>query len=259
MLENILASFNNYPEFNASLGAGLLIFARFMGFIFMAPVLSRKDIPVLVKASFALLMTITFVGILSPEAAPPGTSLFLSILLNAIFGILIGYIGALIFATINAAGDMVNTQMGLSSAVMFDPASKEQSSVMGKLFGFIATIIFINVGGLYWMISAFHRSFEIFPIYGRNLPLEKILNMDYLILLSGNVLFIGLQMAAPILIATLAMDVILGIISKIAPQVNVFQFSFLFKPLIGAAIVIIILPLFINIINDYFLYYSKIY
>lgn len=259
MLENILASFKHFPEFNASLGAGLLILSRFLGFIIIAPVLSRKDIPMLLKISFALLMTITFVGILEPEAPPPGTSLILSITLNVAFGTLIGYAAALIFATINAAGDMINMQMGLSSAVMFDTSSKTQTSLMGKLFGFIGTVIFINIGGIHWLIYAFHRGFEIFPLYGRNIPIERILSIDYLTFLSGNILFIGLQMAAPILIATLAMDMILGVISKIAPQLNVFQFSFLFKPLVGASIMIIILPLLVNVINDYFISFARIY
>ncbi|EKE03707.1 MAG: hypothetical protein ACD_20C00162G0009 [uncultured bacterium] len=259
MLESILASFNNHPEFNASVGAGLLIFARLIGFVVVAPVLGRKDVPVLIKVSFAFLMTLTFFGILSPGKPPPETSPLLSITLNTVFGLLIGYIASLIFATISAAGNMSNAQMGLSSVQMFDPSSKEQSSAMGNLFAFIATIIFINIGGLYWIISALHRSFDIFPLYGTSIPLQQIINVEYLTLLSGNVLFIGLQVASPILIATLGMDIILGIISKVAPQVNVFQLSFLFKPMIGAAIIIIILPLLINIISDYFLQYSRIY
>ncbi|MDD3014248.1 MAG: flagellar biosynthetic protein FliR [Candidatus Gastranaerophilales bacterium] len=259
MLENILQLFKYFPELNASLGAGLLIFARFMGFVIVAPILSRKDVLMIAKLSFILILTISFVGILHPKAPPPGTSLFLSVILNTVFGALIGFITSTIFVTITAAGDMINLQMGLSASSIFDPMTKEQTSTVGLFFGFLGTVLFINAGGFYWMFSAFERGFTVFPLYNTVIPFDKILNMNYLILLTSNVLFIGLQLAAPVLIATLSMDIILGIISKTAPQVNVFQLSFLFKPILGVAILIIILPLLINVINEYFASYSGIY
>ena len=76
--------------------------------------------------------------------------------------------------------------------------------------------------------------------------------------MSSNVLFMGLQVASPILLATLGQDIILGVISKTAPQVNVFQLSFLFKPVFGAAIMVWILPMLINIITDYYQSFANI-
>jgi len=259
MLENVLMFFKNFPEFNAQLGAGMLIFARFMGFTISAPVISRKDIPFMAKVCFGLIMTVSFLGILSPKTPPHETSLLLSFFLNLVFGVIIGLIATIIFSSISAAGDMINLQMGLSASAIFDQNTKEQTSSLGRFFGLFGTVIFINLGGLYWLFSAFQRGFMVFPIYNTSLSIEKILNIDYVILLTGNVLFIGLQIASPVLLATLAMDIILGIISKIAPQVNVFQLSFLFKPVLGVAILIIILPILVNAITDYFVYYSQIY
>ena len=109
------------------------------------------------------------------------------------------------------------------------------------------------------MLRALMRSFEIFPMYSSTIPLSQLVNMDYLIEMSSNVLFMGLQIASPVLLATLGQDIILGIISKTAPQVNVFQLSFLFKPVLGAAIMIWILPMLVNVISDYFLSYSNIF
>jgi flagellar biosynthesis protein FliR len=259
MFENFLAAFKNYPEVNLHLVAGLIIFARFLGFIVFAPVISRKDIPFLIKIAFSFIMTIIFLSILSPSGFPQSNSLFLAIILNFVFGGLMGYAAAAIFAAITSAGDMVNMQMGLSSSMMFDPGTKEQISVMGQMFSLLGTVIYLNIGGFFWLISAFKRGFDIFPLYGTSIPIDKIVSLDYLVTITGNVLFIGLQMAAPVLVATLAMDIILGIISKTAPQVNVFQLSFLFKPVVGAAIIVIILPLLVNTINEYFSFYSKIF
>ena len=259
MLENVLAFFKHFPEINAGLSAGLMIFARLMGFTMFAPVLHRKELPILIKVSLAFLLTIIFVGILKPGIPPSDSSLVLSLVLNIAFGALIGFIAQTIFSAFAAAGDMINMQMGLSSAVMFDPSTKSQSSIMGQFFGLFALIIFMNLGGMYWLLSAFERTFTVFPIYNTSIPLATVLNMDYLTLITSNVLTVGLQIAAPILLASLAQDIILGIISKTAPQVNVFQLSFLFKPVLGAAIMIVILPILYGVITDYFLYYSGIF
>ena len=83
--------------------------------------------------------------------------------------------------------------------------------------------------------------------------------MKYLVQITSNVLYMGLQIASPILLATLGQDIILGIISKTAPQVNVFQLSFLFKPVMGAAILIWILPMLMDVINQYFITYANIF
>lgn len=86
--------------------------------------------------------------------------------------------------------------------------------------------------------DSFIHSFQIFPLDATLIPLQQLVNMDYMVQLSSNVLFMGLQIASPILLATLGQDIILGVISKTAPQVNVFQLSFLFKPVLGAAIMV---------------------
>lgn len=258
-MDDIFEALNKIPNFENCLYAGLLIFPRFAGFFIAAPIFNRKDVSYFIKLGLMLIMTISFVPFFKNTTPPADTSFFLSILLNFVFGALIGYMAAVIFETIVAAGEMVNMQMGLQSSVMFDPNAGGQTSVMGRFFMYFGTVIFIHIGGLYWLILAFMRGFEVFPIYGTAIPLKEIVDLNYIIYLTGNVLFIGLQLSAPIVITTLCQDIILGIISKIAPQINVFQLSFLFKPVVGTIIMLIILPLLANTIIDYFNYYSKIF
>lgn len=247
-----------FPEFNAALGAGIIIFARMMGFILLAPVFSRKEIPVLVKTSFAFILTIALTSVLKPPTMPADTSVFLAIVLNIAVGAMIGYMARLILIAVEAGADMINTQMGLSSAMVLDPSTQSQISILEKLFGIFGLLIFIELGGIYWLFQAFMRSFELFPIYATSIPLAKLVNMEYLIQMTSNVLYMGLQIASPVLLATLGQDIILGVISKTAPQVNVFQLSFLFKPVFGAAILVWILPMLVNVISDYFLSFSHI-
>lgn len=247
-----------FPEFNAALAAGIIIFARMIGFIRFSPIFNRKEIPAMVKISLGLLLTVTLTSVLKPPMPPADHSMVLSIVLNIAVGMMIGYMAQLILIAIEAGADMINMQMGLTSAMVLDPTTSAQVSILEKVFSVLGMLIFIQLGGIYWLFEAFIRSFTLFPIYATSIPLQKIVNMDYLIQMTSNVLYMGLQIASPVLLATLGQDIILGVISKTAPQVNVFQLSFLFKPVFGAAILVWILPMLVNIISEYFLSFSNI-
>lgn len=248
-----------FPDFERYFAAGFMVFARLLGFIRFAPILNRKEINTMVKLALALLLTMILTPILNPAKPDPSISPILLWLLNFAVGAIIGYIAQLIILAIEAGGDMINTQMGLSSAMVMDPTTNSQTSILSRVITLLAICIFINMGGLYWLFNALIRSFEIFPLYAVHVPLEKIINLDYLVKTTSNVLYMGLQIASPVLLATLGQDIILGVISKTAPQVNVFQLSFLFKPVFGAAILIWILPMLIGVISDFFLSFSNIY
>ena len=248
-----------FPALNTMLAAGIMVFSRLMGFIRFAPVFNRKEIPGMVKLALCLLLTIIITPFVKTDSLFVMESFTLSIILNIVTGALIGYMAQLILMAVEAGADMINMQMGLSSALVFDPTTSSQVSILSKIMALFGLLIFINLGGVYWLIRALMGSFEIFPIYATSIPLEQLVNMNYLITMSSNVLFMGLQIAAPVLLATLGQDIILGVISKTAPQVNVFQLSFLFKPVLGAAIMVWILPMLLNIIGEYFLSYTNIF
>ena len=248
-----------FPALNTMLAAGIMVFARLIRFVRLAPVFNRKEIPGMVKIALCLLLTIVITPFINVPNLTAMNSFVLSILLNVVVGALVGYMAQLILLAVEAGADMINMQMGLSSAMVLDPTTSSQVSILSKIMALFGILIFINLGGIYWLIRALMRSFEIFPIYATSIPLQQLVNMDYLISMSSNVLFMGLQIASPILLATLGQDIILGVISKTAPQVNVFQLSFLFKPVLGAAIMVWILPMLLNIISEYFLSYSNIF
>lgn len=248
-----------FPQVNAYFMTGFLIFCRLLGFFRFAPAFSRKEIPAIVKIPFAIIITFMIVPLLSPEQTMQNTdSLILSIVLNFAVGAIIGYMARLIVIAVDCGAEMINMQMGLTSATTLDPSSSSQVSILTNIISLLGLLIFINVGGIYWLFKAVMRSFEIFPLYAVHIPLAKIANMDLLIKLSSNTLYMGLQIASPILLATLAQDIILGVISRTAPQVNVFQLSFLFKPVLGAAIMVWILPMLMNIIEQYFISFANI-
>lgn len=259
-MDQILAEIAKiFPQLNTALASGIYVFARMIGFFRFAPVFNRKEVPGLVKIGLAFLMTIVVTSLVKPPSMGMEDSLILSILLNFVVGAILGYMAQLILIAIDAGADMINMQMGLSSAMVLDPTSNSQVSILTKLFSLFGVLIFIHLGGVYWLIKAFLRSFEIFPLFATSFDLASLVNMDYLIKMTSNVLYMGLQIASPVLLATLGQDIILGVISKTAPQVNVFQLSFLFKPVLGAAILVWIMPMLLNVISDYFLSYANIF
>ena len=245
-----------FPKINTYLMAGTFVFARLIGFFRFAPIFNRKDFPSLVKLPLALIITVFMVPFLHPEKClTQCDSFMLSIVLNIVVGAMIGYMAQLITIAIDCGAEMINMQMGLSSATALDPTTSAQVSILTKMISLMGILIFINLGGVYWLFKALLRSFEIFPIYA---TLPELIKMDLLIKMSSNTLYMGLQIASPILLATLAQDIILGVISRTAPQVNVFQLSFLFKPVLGAAIMVWILPMLMNVIEEYFLSFANI-
>ena len=248
-----------FPELNNVFNAGIMILVRLIGLFRLAPVFSKTEIPTMVKITMAIIMTILLIGILKPAAPPEGTPILICMLLNFIFGMIIGFVANCILAAVLAGGDMINTQMGMSSAMVMDPSTKGQVSVMSNYFTNLGMLIFIYSGGIYWLINAFIKSFELYPMYIVDFHFEKIINVQYLSDVTANILFMGLHIAGPVLLATLGQDIILGIISKTAPQINVFSLSFLFKPVMGAFILIVILPMLVNVITDYLVSFVGIF
>ena len=177
-MDEILRQFSIlFPEINQALGAGIMIFMRLVGMMRLAPVLSKSEVPAMVRLSFALISTIILVGVIKPAAPDPSTPMFLCMVLNFLFGALIGYIANCILSAVLAGGDMINTQMGLSSAMIMDPSTKSQVSMMANFFSVLAMLIFIYSGGIYWLFNALIRSFELFPMYSCDFHFEKFVNI----------------------------------------------------------------------------------
>lgn len=253
MTNEILEIFGQIPGFYSYFIAFTLIFARLLAFFQIAPIFRRKEVVLMAKIGFSMMLSFMLIGLIDIKKIPDDVPYIYLLVVNVTEGFFIGLIFRMIFSAIQAAGDMANNQMALSSATIFDPSSRVQTSIVGQIFEMFAVIVFIDIGGLHWVISAFQRSFEIFPLYEPVAAFTTAVTLDYWILISGNLIFIGFQMVAPVVITTLAVDIILGIISKTAPQINVFQLSFVFKPTIGCMVILVTLPLFYRVLEDYFL------
>ena len=154
------------------------------------------------------------------------------------FGVALGFTMQFAFAAVRAAGEYIGLQMGLNFAGFFDPTTNSQSSSAGRFFGNLAMMLFVVLNGHLMLIQAVNASFSTFPIGGDPLASLQALRLHEL----GAIIFTyGLWIALPMIGMLLFINVALGIISRIAPQMNVFAIGFpltLSAGLIGIAVTV---------------------
>lgn len=259
MTEHLIELVSQIPGFYDQFIAFTLILARLLAFFKIAPIFRRKEIVFMAQIGLAMLFTFILMCVIDIGKVPSDAPYIYLLLMNVLEGYFLGLITRFIFMTIQSAGDLANNQMALSSASTFDPSTRVQTSIIGRIIGMFAIVVFIHIGGFHWLFLAFKRSFEIFPVFEIAPDFVGSVPLKYFIYISGNIIFVGFQMVAPVIITTLSIDIILGIISKTAPQINVFQLSFVFKPTVGCMVLLATMPIFLRILEDYFMRHAQFF
>jgi len=227
----------------------LLVFSRVLAFASTAPLIGHKGIPALVKISFSMLLTLIIMPNLAiPEAYPKDYQFIYLIVINVMVGLFIGWAAQLVIETGRIAGEMVDMQMGLNAATIFDPGTQTQSTIIGRFFDVLTLTLFISIGGMEKVIEGLYKSFTAFPI----LMYEFNINFDKLLKATTDIIAIGFLLVSPIIITILAVDLILGLMSRAAPQINAFQISFAIKPSLGILLLIILLPALFQVLANLF-------
>ena len=228
---------------------GLLVFSRNIAFTSTGPLIGNKSIPALIKISFAVLLTLIMLpNIEAPSEYPRGFKFIYLIAINVLTGLLIGWVTSLVIEIVKVAGEMTDMQMALNAGVIFDPGSQTQTTIVGKFFDYLALTIFVSMGGIEKVIEGLYKSFTTFPVVMYHLNI----NFDKLVRGSQEVLSIGFLIVSPIIVILLIQDLILGIMSRAAPQINAFQISFSIKPSTGFLILLALLPPLFEILSSLF-------
>lgn len=218
----------------------LLIAARMTGFVVRAPVFSEPNIPALAKVAVIFLFSIfcsTFVNI--ANISGEYHTLFL-LITNFAVGYLIGFIANLAINIAQVAGEIVDIQTGLNSAAVMEGGV--QATVFSKVFKSLALLLFLYFGGLEITIQSAKLSFSLFPLDATNFTLLGF-TLDNFIKMTKDVIILGVTTASPILVVIVFTDIVLGLMSRAAQQINPFQLSFSLKPIIGMMILLLSLPL----------------
>jgi len=228
----------------------LLILGRIAGVFIQAPIFSSRSFPVFAKSALAvwialLLWFVTPINATLPQT--PGAFVF-SLVIEVGIGFVIGFICNLIFLMVQSGGEIADLQMGLSVATTLDPIFGAVISIIGRLAFFLALVIFIIADGHHLLLSALHQSFTAFPV-GSMVNFSSPELAVQMINLGTMFWATAIKLAAPIVLLIFLADFSFGIVSRVAPQVNVFMLGFQVKPAIGLIGIMLTLPFIVKYVN----------
>lgn len=200
-------------------------FIRVLAVFTSAPVFSMRAIPMRAKIGLAFLVAVCAQAVLpeQPVIDLNGRGALGVVAQQIAVGLAIGFSVRLVFAAVELAGEVIGLQMGLNFASFFDPLANAQVSAVARFFGNMATLLFIVINGHLLILMAVVKSFERFPVDGNFLQsLAQMRLYELGASLFSSALWIALPMIALLLFVNLA----LGIISRVAPQMNIYAVGF---------------------------------
>jgi flagellar biosynthetic protein FliR len=200
-------------------------FLRILAVFSSAPIFSSRSVPVRTRVGLAFIVAVCaqaglpaqpLIGLTDPMA-------FQVVLQQVVIGIAIGLAVRIVFASVELAGELIGLQMGLNFAGFFDPSTNSQTSTVGRFFGNMTMLLFVVLGGHLMLLQVVVASFETFPVGGNAFESINRLRLHEL----GAVMFrYGLWIALPMIGMLLFINIVLGIVSRIAPQMNAFAIGF---------------------------------
>jgi flagellar biosynthesis protein FliR len=205
------------------------------------PFLVGKPVPGMIRIGFSIVLLL----FLYPYLAPSDHSLlpkapmmiFLLFMKEAFYGIAIGITASIIFHAFEAAGAMVDNQRGAAQARLLIPSLGEQSSIFGNFNYLFGIVIFISIGGHLVFIKAVVESFRLLPVLSLpTSPPDFLAMTDEFIKTTAMVLVLSLELVAPVLISIFVADVVMGIMSKTAPSINVWELGFVIRGVLGVVV-----------------------
>jgi len=240
-----------YAELSTFLASFIWPLSRILAFISSAPILSHRSIPTQVKIGFALLLTLIIVPTLqSLPLIDPGSEIgFLILMQQIVIGLAMGFAMRVIFVAIEMAGEIIGLQMGLGFAIFFDPVNSGQVQLIGRFLGLIALLVFLAIDGHLQMIAILAQSFSILPIGTVGMP---SLSFSVLANWGSEIFLLGMKLSLPILTTLLIANLALGILTRAAPQLNIFAVGFPLTLAIGLAMMSLVLPYYLPILEQMF-------
>jgi len=219
-----------------------MVLTRVSGFFLFVPILGSETIPVLMRISATLLLSIFFSITNPPMVSIHDVSTVQTIILlggEATYGLALGIIASIIFSIVKLGGMIIEHQMGLTMAEVIDPLTEEHGQPLGSLLEMIFVIAFLAANGHHIFIKVIQRSYELFPA-GK---IPTIASLAGNMLEATSMLLIaGLRISAPILAALLVLLVALAILAKIVPEMDIFFISFPLRLLLGLLMLVAFVP-----------------
>lgn len=228
----------------------LLVFMRVATFIFVAPFFSTRGVPNNVKIGLSVFVAYIMYNF-GPEHIYPeyNTVLgFCTIVLKEVsVGLLIGLAAQMCTSIVLFAGRIIDMEVGLSMASVFDPTTNEQSSITGALLQYGVMLILYTTGLHRYLLKALMETFVLIPIDGIHIDTDRLLTT--LITFLSDYIIIGFRICLPVFASITLMNVVLGLLAKLAPQMNMFSVGIQLKLLAGLSVIMIVITLLPDICN----------
>lgn len=213
----------------------LLVLVRVASFVYTAPFFGMTGIPQRTKIGLAVFLSILIFMLIPDRTLEYGGILDYAMLVmkESIVGLLLGFVCNACIQTIIFAGHIMDINLGLSMASMFDPATRTQQTVSGTFY-YYSVMLLMMISGLYqFLLMAIIDTYSVIPIG------EMTVNSslyDSVIEILADYFIVGFRIALPVFVAVMLMNSILGILTKVASQLNMFAVGIQMKLLIGLGI-----------------------
>jgi len=222
----------------------LLLFMRVSGITLSSPIFGRQNIPNIAKISFTLALTYFFFTVMADYQPVEYASLLEYAVLCAremLVGLFMGYILTLFFSSAFVAGQLVDMQMGFGMANVFDEQSNASVPLLGNMINVMMMLLFAVLGGFERLMMMMEMTLRAIPVGHVTVNWEVAL---VILELFCNVFVMGVQMAMPIIASSLLGEVVLGVMVRAVPQMNVFVIGLPLRVLLGLVMLVAVLPLY---------------
>ncbi len=217
-------------------------FLRTLSLFTTMPVLSQRSVPLRVRVSLAFLITVCAQASLPEMPVVPLDSplAVLMVIQQVLIGLSLGFAARIVFASIEFAGELIGLQMGLNYAGFFDPATGGQATAVSRFFSTMVSFLFIVINGHLLLIAALVASFQVFPVGPEPFAFLRALQPQ---VWGAEIFKLGLWIALPMLTMLLFVNLVLGVISRVSQQMNIFAIGFPITLGVGLVGMLLTLPM----------------
>lgn len=240
-------------EINAWIAGLLWPLTRILGLIAAAPFFGHASVPTSVKLVLGVLLAAIIAPTVPaiPAMDPTSWAGLLILVQEMLIGLAMGFAMRIVFAAVEYAGELASATMGFSFASFFDPTTQGRSAAISQFMSMVATMAFLAVNAHLVLLAALSESFVSLPISATPLSLTAPLD---LVRWGARIFSAGLQLSMPIIAALLIVNVALGILTRAAPQLNIFGIGFPITLGVGLLTVSVALPYLgtpiVNLFNE---------
>jgi flagellar biosynthetic protein FliR len=228
---------------------GLLLgVVRSATWLIISPPFSTRMIPGRVKAVIAVALALPVAPRLSadlPELAVP--ALVGAVVLQVVTGAALGFLTYLVFAAVQAAGDLIDLFGGFALSAVYDPLSMSQNSVFGRIHQLLALTLLFATNAHLMIIRGFLTSYDAIPVT-EGIDIDRL--GPALVTGVGSFFLSALEIAAPLVAVLFLADVGLGLLTRVSPQLNAFSLGFPIKILVTLALIGFTFPLLPGVVEN---------